>query len=389
MNLNWKSISAAVSAASLAHSMYKQVSEWYKDKLFYTVRISEDTYVYDELMLWLNSQVHTRREKFVSQSDGITRHYDSAGTNKIVIDGHHLEVWQEKPAIGSRGKGVDALLDSIGGNEDPFSKILCFASRTKDGIDALERKLEFLTEKRRNRPAKPQIYTLATYGWDSINPTPRKMESVFLPGTQKEDLMADVEQFFTMEERFAAMGLPWHRGYLLYGPPGNGKSSLCKALAHQYSLSMYHLQLSSVKDDKQLSQIFSQMQPRSVILLEDVDVFRASSRRAEGEEKANTGLTLAGLLNSLDGVGTPHGLISIMTTNHKESLDPALVRPGRVDKEVYLGPPERKQITDMFAYIYGEPVNGPVRAFGSMADVTEIFKRHPYDAEAARTELKE
>lgn len=74
-------------------------------------------------------------------------------------------------------------------------------------------------------------------------------------------------------------------------------------------------------------QLVAAIPPRSVLLLEDVDAYHATTSR----EQATEAPSIAGMLNALDGIWTPHGLVTILTTNHRESLDDALVRAGRVD----------------------------------------------------------
>jgi chaperone BCS1 len=98
--------------------------------------------------------------------------------------------------------------------------------------------------------------------------------------------------------------------------------------------------------------------------------------------------TLAGLLNALDGVNTPHGLITIINTNYFEKLDPALVRPGRVDYRLELKKPVQSQVEDMFYRVFEEPLGLEARPFESMAQVAEVFKRSLDDPEAVRIELK-
>src|SRR5690606_38276676 len=74
--------------------------------------------------------------------------------------------------------------------------------------------------------------------------------------------------------------------------------------------------------------------PRCVVVIEDVD--RAFHAR-ERTEDANKNLTFSGLLNAIDGISAKEGRILVLTTNHPEVLDPALVRPGRVDRKFEVG----------------------------------------------------
>jgi ATP-dependent 26S proteasome regulatory subunit len=94
------------------------------------------------------------------------------------------------------------------------------------------------------------------------------------------------------------------------------------------------------------------------------------------------------LLNALDGVATPHGLLTFMTTNNLDTLDDALIRRGRIDKRLELKPPVRYQVEQMFNYVYSEPLGVEPKQFNSMADLSDVFKRFTTDAESARMEIK-
>jgi chaperone BCS1 len=102
-----------------------------------------------------------------------------------------------------------------------------------------------------------------------------------------------------------------------------------------------------VKSDHSLVTLFGNVPSRSILLLEDVDVLHMATSR---EQKSETGPTLSALLNVLDGVTSPHGLITILTSNYADRLDPALVRPGRADLVEhigYIGVPEAKQLIEL------------------------------------------
>ncbi|KAE8655068.1 P-loop containing nucleoside triphosphate hydrolases superfamily protein isoform 1 [Hibiscus syriacus] len=143
-------------------------------------------------------------------------------------------------------------------------------------------------------------------------------------------------------------------GYLLYGPPGTGKSSLVAAIANYMRYNVYDLQFQSVRSDSELRSILTSTTNRSTLLIEDRD---CSTKVTHDRTKANEnsdeededelkrpmgidpGVTLSGLLNFIDGLWSScgHERIIIFTTNHKEKLDSALLRPGRMDVHIYMG----------------------------------------------------
>ncbi|KAI7976250.1 hypothetical protein EIK77_010723 [Talaromyces pinophilus] len=164
--------------------------------------------------------------------------------------------------------------------------------------------------------------------------------------------------------------MPYRRGYLFYGPPGTGKSSLSLAIAGEFGLDLYEVKIPSVATDADLEQMFQDIPPRCVVLLEDIDAVWtdrsiASKPAQEGQPMQNC--TLSGLLNVLDGVGSQEGRIVIMTTNRPEALDSALTRPGRIDMKVYLGNINRQSSREMFLRMFS-----PDLGFKTLVDMDEL-----------------
>lgn len=157
------------------------------------------------------------------------------------------------------------------------------------------------------------------------------------------------------------------QGYLFYGPPGTGKSSLSTALAGEFGLDLYEVKIPSVPSDAELEQMFQEIPPQCIVLLEDIDAVWTADRELPNREDRTAGsgsgsgsgsrspssnCTLSGLLNVLDGVRSQEGRIVIMTTNKPDRLDAALIRPGRVDMKVHLGNISRRSAEDMFLRMF-------------------------------------
>lgn len=139
------------------------------------------------------------------------------------------------------------------------------------------------------------------------------------------------------------VGKAWKRGYLLYGPPGTGKSSLIAAMANHLKYDIYDLDLTDVRNNSDLRFLLLSISSRSILVVEDIDCSIELENREseEAETHSNQGdnqITLSGLWNVIDGLWSCCGeeRIIIFTTNHKERLDPALVRPGRMDMHVHM-----------------------------------------------------
>ncbi|KAH6618052.1 BCS1 N terminal-domain-containing protein [Chaetomium sp. MPI-SDFR-AT-0129] len=229
--------------------------------------------------------------------------------------------------------------------------------------------------------------------------TARPFSTVILNEKVKQELIDDVTDYLDPSTRrwYANRGIPYRRGYLLYGPPGTGKSSLSLALAGFFRMRIYMVSLSSVTaNEENLASLFAELPRRCVVLLEDIDTAGLTHTRedgattegaaapAGGTETPNNGgkpgpvvavagrLSLSGLLNILDGVASQEGRVLIMTTNHVEKLDKALIRPGRVDMIVKFDRADETMTAQIFKAIYapleGDETDGPTGKANGMTD---------------------
>jgi len=219
---------------------------------------------------------------------------------------------------------------------------------------------------------------LYTYndGWDWVQGySPRLMDSVVLEPGEKEHLIEDITRFRRSKQRYQRLGVPYHRGYLFYGPPGTGKTSLVSAVAAHFALSIYTCNLTEF-NDRTLMNAVNQVPPKSVLLFEDVDCMKGSQARVDAKSGANGGsvhakdnsstqntVTLSGLLNVLDGFYAPTGVLFVMTTNHIEKLDEALLRPGRIDYRLYLGKATDRQKTELYRRCFPDSSEAEAREF--------------------------
>jgi len=177
----------------------------------------------------------------------------------------------------------------------------------------------------------------------------RAPETLVLPDGMWEKVLSDARLFLSGRTWYHQHGIPHRRGYLLYGPPGSGKTSLVKVLASALSMDVALLNLNKMEldDDALLALLAELVRRRAILLLEDVDAIFEDRRRTNDANRS--GVTFSGLLNALDGVATADERILIMTTNHRERLDPALLRPGRIDRQFEIGPATREQARRLFA----------------------------------------
>ncbi|OHE92567.1 hypothetical protein CORC01_12146 [Colletotrichum orchidophilum] len=208
--------------------------------------------------------------------------------------------------------------------------------------------------------------------WDTTILRPiRPLETVHFDDKTKRELIDDIETYLNQNTRkfYTERGIPYRRGYLFYGPPGTGKTSLSLALASYFNLELYLLHIPSIREDNDLENLFTALPPKCIILLEDIDAIGIQRRKKfdpddsssdDGDSSDGSSTrpfercrcTLSGLLNVLDGVASQEGRIVLMTSNVAHKLDRALVRPGRIDRMIYLGNISKGSAKGMFERMY-------------------------------------
>lgn len=216
---------------------------------------------------------------------------------------------------------------------------------------------------------------------DWVTSIPKKpTPSVILPAGQLEALDADIELFLASEDVYARRGIPWRRGYLFHGVPGSGKTSVIRHIARKYAGAVYicDTRLARARCELPLF-VFEDIDCQMSVRRDKVQIVQDTSIPTTPEEADRVGgfkeSLLGDLLNDLDGLSSPTGAIIIMTTNHREKLDPALLRPGRIDYELeftHATPDQVQTVAERFF-----PTIGPVAVpeAMSMATVQGILQR--------------
>ena len=369
-------VAAAIAAGEAAWPAIKTTRSWANEKFTYTVKVkghAGSSDLFDDLQDWILSLLpiedqtallaYSTRNRYSDpdESHALLLGYDGTRKRTVRIGDHKITI-----SLSERNWEKD---------KDPE---ICFSSPTMAGRDAV---LDQIREVLKKGPSRPFFKVLDQFGtgWDRAAETPvRSLDSITLPDGQLERIISDIQAFLDAEDLYNHRCIPWHRSHLYEGPPGTGKTSLAKAVADHFGLNVHYLPLADVEKDTKLIRAFLEIKPRSLLLIEDIDVFSSATKRKENIKKS----TLSGLLNALDGVATPHGLVTIMTSNHPERLDEALLRPGRVDLREHFGLAGSAEISRLLSHWYREDVSFDLDVHLPPAQVTEICKRseHLHDA---------
>lgn len=162
-------------------------------------------------------------------------------------------------------------------------------------------------------------------------------ERLFLPEDMKQDIMQQVSMFFENRDRYKEMGIPYRRGLLFSGTPGNGKTLALRHIIREaykeYKAQAWVLNIDVETDERDLGNLLraaSQNDTAGIVFLEDMDSLTRESK-----------MTRTGLLAQLDGVNPKEGVLIVGTTNNPGDIDPALAkRPSRFDRIWNFSPPD-------------------------------------------------
>ncbi|MCJ1407489.1 hypothetical protein MMC19_001560 [Ptychographa xylographoides] len=311
------------------------------------------------------------------------------GKHQFWHKGRYFELKREtKQMMVSSGWGGSMLRDEetlrltcVGRSADPIKELI------KECQDRYFDKKSSRTVVR--RPATKELRSRGRNPWTKVATRPsRPMDTVVLEHNQKEQVLADINEYLhpSSPRWYANRGIPYRRGYLFYGAPGTGKTSLSFAIAGIFGLDIYCISLlEPTLTEEDLGLLFNNLPRRCVVLLEDIDsaglarrdepeanekptnvkddgnsqigveiakAFKSVQKESDKNKNNNQGISLSGLLNAIDGVASHEGRVLVMTTNFQDKLDDALIRPGRVDMKVGFGLASRTQIRKLFIRMY-------------------------------------
>ncbi|VUT25731.1 MAG: VCP-like ATPase [Candidatus Methanolliviera sp. GoM_asphalt] len=184
-------------------------------------------------------------------------------------------------------------------------------------------------------------------GYGSVRETGITYEEIGGLKEQIQKLMETIELPMRHPEIFHALGIEPPKGVLLYGPPGTGKTLLAKAVANESGANFHYIAGPEImnkyygESEKQLRRIFEEAKKNapSIIFIDELDSIASKREELTGEVERRV---VAQLLSLLDGLEKRGQVVVMGATNRINAIDPALRRPGRFDREMEIGVPDRE-----------------------------------------------
>ena len=320
----------------------------------------------------------------------------------------------------------------------------------KYSVNYLKNYIDNITEKylssiREHRGNKRFIYTLDKVKFkeddecilncwrEDIFESYRTFNNIFFDG--KSEIISKIDYFLNNREWYIQKGIPYSLGIGLYGPPGTGKTSFIKALANYTNRHIIVMSLKIIKTKRQLEQFFFENKyndknenssvsfEKKIIVFEDIDCIGdiVLDRKNKETEKHNTrnkknntinigdvlqticelnengtcavnsstnelAITLDDILNLWDGIRETPGRILIISSNHYDKLDPALIRPGRIDITHELSNSSHNTISEIYLHLFGNKIDNDIlnkvnEYFYSPAELINIFVSYKNEKE--------
>lgn len=316
---------------------------------YYTIYSLKDDYLEETFQNYKIRIFFTNNMKKIGESE--TDDYDTSERNEKTKDTEDPIVDQKIVFVLVRNQIVSQQPDQAQANsyqilKDYVNHILMQSNAVQLEVTVYKIHLKVVSKKEKQAR------------WQSKNiKICKTIENTIVSKEIRASFYDDVELFMSNEPNYIRKGLPFKRTYLLYGPPGTGKTSLVKAIANEYNLPIFLIDLNILENNAQLLEAIDSMHhlvsrnTKYLLVFEDMDQCKLFSSSTNQKKM----ITRDCFLNVLDGLDESAGRITMITCNDINKLKQmkALMRPGRIDRLVEVSYCTVEQMIDLIAFYIG------------------------------------